>query len=127
MINRGLSKISPIPLATTSKKRFKSIDYFIGPICTPAFPTSFNFETSVDAMADFIPSVKTGPVPSASSSDLLLSSVNSPDAYDMIRGKLHKSANATVARLHAVLVGTRSIGYCCLYNFTFFVLPSLSL
>lgn len=64
------------------------------PICTPAFPTSFNFETSVDAMADFIPSVKTGPDPSASSSDLLLSSVNSPDAYDMVRGKLHKSANA---------------------------------
>ena len=29
MINRGLAKISPIPLATTSKKRFKSIDYFI--------------------------------------------------------------------------------------------------
>ena len=45
-------------------------------------------------MADFIPSVKTGPDPSASSSDLLLSSVNSPDAYDMVRGKLHKSANA---------------------------------
>ncbi|MCQ5146656.1 S-methyl-5-thioribose kinase, partial [Enterocloster bolteae] len=37
---------------------------------------------------------KTGPDPSASSSDLLLSSVNSPDAYDMVRGKLHKSANA---------------------------------